>query len=80
MILIAVRDILKLMSDMYWIMNPKNAVAYGMKSIFLSLMTTTLTLLSIASIALVLSYNDLCKCSLYLPLVVFIESFNHVIV
>lgn len=56
MILIVEREILKLISGIYWIIKPRNAVAYGMKSTFLSLNKITFSLLSIASIAFVLSY------------------------
>jgi hypothetical protein len=55
MILMVVREILKLISGMYWIMKPKKLVAKGRKSIFLSLDKTEYSLLSIASIELVRS-------------------------
>ena len=49
------REILKFMSGINCIINPRKAVAYGIKSTFFSLSKIIFSLLSIASIALVLS-------------------------
>jgi len=56
--LIAVMLILKLISLMYWTMNPKNGVEKGRKSIFLSVIESNwFSSFSIASIAFVRSFH-----------------------
>ena len=56
--LIAVMLILKLISLMYWTMNPKNGVEKGRKSIFLSVIESNwFNSFSIASIAFVRSFH-----------------------
>ena len=63
------------MSEIYWSINPKKWVAYGKKSVFLSLDSMIFNLLSIASIAFVLSYieNDFIPIITYLPLIILIK-------
>jgi hypothetical protein len=56
--LIAVMLILKLISLMYWTMNPKKGVEKGRKSIFLSVIESNwFSSFSIASIAFVRSFH-----------------------
>lgn len=50
-------EILKLISAINYIMNPRKVVAYGIKSSFLSVFNVIFNLLSIASIAFVLSFH-----------------------
>ena len=57
MILTVVKEILKLISGMNWIMKPRKGVAWGKKSTFLSLSKIVLSLLSIFSMAPVRSYT-----------------------